>query len=368
MIIGILKEELDTRVALIPETVKKLISDKVNVLAESGCGVQSFFSDKSYEEAGAKMTDRKRVISESDLLLAIHPLGNKEFSAMKETTTVASTFQPFVSIDKLKSLQQKKYNAISFDMIPRITLAQSMDILSSMASIAGYKAVLTAANLMPKYFPMLTTAAGSIPPAKVLVLGTGVAGLQAIATAKRLGGKIEAFDTRLAAKEEVESLGAKFVMVEGAADDKTAGGYAIEQSEEYQQKQRKLIFEKAIKSDVIITTAQLRSKPAPKLVTKEMVKKMLPGTVIVDLASSTGGNCELTKDNEIIMENGVYIVGNSNLASKMPMHASQLYSRNVQNILGTFLLDGKININMENEILKSACVVKDGKIIFKQNI
>ncbi len=243
-----------------------------------------------------------------------------------------------------------------------LAVAQIIEKLSSMASIAGYRAVLEAANNLPRYFPMLTTAAGTIPPAKVLVLGAGVAGLQAIATAKRIGGVVEAFDTRLAAKEEVESLGAKFVMVEGATDDKDAGGYAVEQTEEYKQKQQVLIQEKAIKSDVVITTAQLRGKPAPLLIKKETVESMKPGSVIVDLASSTGGNCELTEDNKIIVKHEVTIIGNSDLAQQVSMHASQLYAKNIFNFLKVLISEeGTLNLDMENEILKSSCIAHQGQ-------
>ncbi|NJM93879.1 MAG: Re/Si-specific NAD(P)(+) transhydrogenase subunit alpha [Cytophagales bacterium] len=367
MVVGVVKEYRDTRVALVPETVKKLKMDGAELMVEAGCGAASFYSDAEYAEAGAVVASRPEVLAQADLISTIDTLPHSDLEKLKPKATLISSYQPFVSVDHLSPVTQKEWTIITLDMIPRTTLAQSMDILSSMASIAGYKAVLTAANLMPKYFPMLTTAAGSIPPAKVLILGAGVAGLQAIATAKRLGAKIEAFDTRLAAKEEVESLGAKFVMVEGAKDERGAGGYAVEQSEEYKQKQRELIFDRVVKSDVVITTAQLRGKPAPRLVSKEMVAQMKAGSVIVDLAASSGGNCELTKDNETVVVNGVFIVGNSALPSGMPLHASQLYSRNVYNLMKTFLIQGQISIDMENEILKSACVVKDGQLLFGKN-
>jgi NAD(P) transhydrogenase subunit alpha len=240
-----------------------------------------------------------------------------------------------------------------------------MDVLSSMASIAGYKAVMLAGSYFPRYFPMLTTAAGTIPPAKVLVLGAGVAGLQAIATARRLGAIVEAFDTRLAAKEEVQSLGAKFVEVEGARDDKEAGGYAVEQSEEYKQKQKELIGQHIGKSDVVITTALLRGKPAPILITKEMVNQMKSGSVVVDLAAVAGGNCEYTQKDKIIMENNVTIIGLSELSSTVPAHASQLYSKNIMNYLKTFLKEGQLDLDFENEIISSSCIVQEGEIKYK---
>ncbi len=240
-----------------------------------------------------------------------------------------------------------------------------MDILSSMASISGYKAVLMAATHLPRYFPMLTTAAGSIPPAKVLILGAGVAGLQAIATARRLGAMVEAFDTRLAAKEEVHSLGAKFVEVEGAKDDKAAGGYAVEQTEEYKAKQKQLIADHAAKSDVIITTALLRGKPAPELITDEMVKSMKAGSVIVDLAAITGGNCALTETGKIVEKHHVTIIGLKDLSATVPLHASQLYSKNIMNYLKIFLKEGQIEFDFEDEITRSSCIVHNGEIKYK---
>ncbi len=364
MKIGIIKEQSDYRVAITPAFAQKLIQDGHEVTAEKGCGEEALFPDQKYTEAGVKLTDRDTVLGSSELICSVFPLEAKEYAKIPSKSIVISQFQPFVSIDTTTEIAKLGLTAFSLDMIPRITIAQSMDVLSSMASIAGYKAVLTAANHLPKYFPMLTTAAGSIPPAKVLILGAGVAGLQAIATAKRLGSVVQAFDTRLAAKEEVESLGAKFVMVEGAKDDKAAGGYAVEQSEEYKQKQRERIFEEVVKSDVVITTAQLRGKPAPTLITREMVAKMTPGSVIVDLAASTGGNCELTENQKIVVKENVTIIGNSELAAEVPNHASQLFSKNLQNFIAVFIKEGKPEIDLENEIIKSSCIAKDGKVLF----
>jgi len=264
-------------------------------------------------------------------------------------------------------LSKYPVSTFSLDMIPRITLGQSMDVLSSMASIAGYKAVIEAANILPRYFPMLTTAAGTIPPAKVLILGAGVAGLQAVATAKRLGAVVEVFDTRTAVREEVRSLGAKFVEVEGSKDDKGAGGYAVEQTEEFKKKQADLIKERAIQSDVIITTAQLRGKPAPKLISKEAVNEMKEGSIIVDLAASTGGNCELTQNNKTVVEYGVTIIGNSELHSTAPIHASQLYSKNIYNFLKLMIKEGELKLDMEDEILKSTCLTFEGEVRYKSN-
>jgi len=368
MKIGIVKEQDDNRIAIIPDHAKQLIESGHEVFVEKGAGELAFFYDHAYENAGCKIDTRKKVLDQAALLINITPVPEKDLQSLNPPVSYVSQFKPFATDQHLNHLQATKISAFSLDMIPRITIAQAMDVLSSMASIAGYKAVLEAANLMPRYFPMLTTAAGSIPPSKVLVLGAGVAGLQAIATAKRLGAVVEAFDTRAAAKEEVQSLGAKFVEVEGAKDDAAAGGYAVEQTEEYKEKQRALIHDRVMKSDVVITTAQLRGKPAPTLITKAMVEAMKPGSVIVDLASSTGGNCELTKDRETVEHNKVYIIGNSELAAKVPQHASQLFSKNIMNYLGVVIKEGNVNFDMENEIIKSSCIVKEGEILYgKQN-
>ena len=364
MKIGIINEKNDNRVAIVPDLVKKLIDEGNEVIAEKGSGVSALYSDELYAAAGAKMVSRKEALETSEIICSIFPLEKEDYKLLSDEAIVISSFQPYFSLDKTKEAANKKFTVFSMDMIPRITLAQAMDVLSSMASIAGYKAVIQAADHLPKYFPMLTTAAGSIPPAKVLIMGAGVAGLQAVATAKRLGSVVQAFDTRAAAKEEVESLGAKFVEVEGATDDTSAGGYAVEQTEEYKQKQREKIFEEAVRADVIITTAQLRGKPAPTLITKEMVEQMKEGSVIVDIASSTGGNCELTEDGKTVVKNGVTIIGNSELAADVPNHASQMFSKNVHNFMKTFLKEGKSEIDLENEILKSSCVVSGGEIVY----
>lgn len=363
MKIGVLKENNDSRVAIVPEVVSKLIGEKNQLFIEKGAGETAYFSDKEYKEAGAELVSREDLLKSCDLVISIHPPTVEDMGKMQKGRNLVSSFQPFFTKKYVEQAQPFGLNLFSLDMIPRITIAQSMDVLSSMASIAGYKAVVNATNLLPRYFPMLTTAAGSIPPAKVLVLGAGVAGLQAIATAKRMGAIIEAFDTRAAAKDEVQSLGAKFVEVEGARDDKSAGGYAVEQTEEYIQKQKALIHEKVTKADVVICTAQVRGRKAPILVTKAMVEEMKPGSVIIDLASSTGGNCELTQDGKTITYNNVIILGDSELAAQMPMHASQLYAKNIHNFLKVLLKDGELQLNMENPIIKSCCVVHEGQLI-----
>ncbi|MEZ4686686.1 MAG: NAD(P) transhydrogenase subunit alpha, partial [Bacteroidia bacterium] len=265
--------------------------------------------------------------------------------------------------DEVKAWQASGASVFSLDMVPRTTKAQAMDVLSSMATAAGYKAILSAASHLPKFFPMFMTAAGTVPPAKVLVLGAGVAGLQAIATARRLGAVVHAFDVRTAAKEEVLSLGAKFVEVEGAKDDAAAGGYAVEQSEEYQRRQNELVQEFASKSDVVICTAQIPGRRAPVLITEDTVKKMIPGSVIVDLAASTGGNCALTENDSIIQTHGVTIVGDSNLPASIPLDASKMYGKNLINFFKESLQEGAISFDFENEILQGACILHQGEII-----
>jgi NAD(P) transhydrogenase subunit alpha len=363
MIIGVLKEEADTRVALTPDVVKRL-TDNNQVLIEAGAGKNTYIPDAEYEEAGGVISQRSDVISQSTLLLSILPPSEDILAKLPEGAAVISSFRPYEDASVPEKLSNFPISVFSMDMMPRTTLAQDKDVLSSMASMAGYRAVLEAATHLPRYFPMLTTAAGSIPPAKVLILGAGVAGLQAIATAKRLGAVVEAFDTRPAVREEVQSLGAKFVEVEGARDDKAAGGYAVDQTEEYKQKQRELIFDRATKSDVIITTALLRGKKAPILITREMVEIMKPGSVIIDLAAAGGGNCELTQNNATIDHKGITIMGDSALEAKMPMHASQLFAKNVFNFLKVLLKDGKLQLDMENPLIKGTCIVQEGKNVY----
>jgi H+-translocating NAD(P) transhydrogenase subunit alpha len=358
MKLGIVKEQNDSRVAIVPATIPKLKDIGLEVLVERGAGEGSMYSDEEYQEH-ASVVSRKELLAQSDMVMSIQPLPDSELKGLRENTLLISEFAPFIDPEVSGKLMKMNLRAFSMDMIPRTTLAQSMDVLSSMASIAGYRAVLEAARHLPRYFPMMITAAGSIRPAKVLILGAGVAGLQAIATARRLGAMVEAFDTRQAAKEEVESLGARFVEVEGARDDTAAGGYAVEQTEEFLQRQRAEVQARAMKSDIIITTAQVRGRKAPLLVPKETVEKMPRGSVIVDLAASTGGNCELTKDDAVIVHNGVTIVGNSNLASLMPQDASFLYSNNVFNFLKVLVVKGELNMDMNNEIIRGAYITAE---------
>lgn len=356
MKLGVLKENTDQRVAVVPDTVSKFNKIGIEVLVEKDAGASAQFSDADYQEKGAQVKERADIFQQAELLMSIHPLGAEERKKVRSQQWLLSQFEPFNDKNITSTLEQEGLNAFSLDMIPRTTLAQSMDILSSMASIAGYKAVLEACRLLPRYFPMMITAAGSIKPSKVLVLGAGVAGLQAIATARRLGAMVEAFDTRSAAKEEVLSLGAKFVEVEGAADDKDAGGYAVEQSEDFLRRQREEVQARAMKADVIITTAQVRGRKAPLLVPISTVEQMKPGSVIIDLAASTGGNCELSKDQELVVHNGVQIYGNSNLAELMPQDASTLYSNNLHNFLKYITKDGQIEVRMDDEIISGALI------------
>jgi len=354
MKIGILSEQNDQRVAVVPAVAKKLTDLGASILLEKDAGLEAGFSDDKYEQIAS--ADRAEVISQSDMLISISPLSDDELSKAKKEVLAIAEYKPFFDKDVAERLKSRGIRAISMDMIPRTTLAQSMDVLSSMASIAVYKAVLAAAFKLPRYFPMMITAAGSIKPAKVLILGAGVAGLHAIATAKRLGAQVEAFDTRSAAKQEVESLGAKFVEVAGAKEDTGAGGYAVEQDEDFIRRQREEVQKRAMNADIIITTAQVRGRTAPILVTATTVEKMKPGSVIVDLAASTGGNCELTEDKKTVQHHSVWIIGDSDLANKMPEDASTLYANNLLNFLKLIIKEGELHLDFENEIVKSAFI------------
>src|SRR5665213_348327 len=357
MIIGVLKEPTpENRVSILPEHIAILKKLNVEILIEKNAGEKAFASDDKYAETGAGVASREEVVAKSDIILSIHLPEKNDLNALK-SKIILGVYQPLYHPELVQELKQKEVKAFSIDMLPRTTRAQSMDVLSSQANIAGYKAVLLAANLFPKYFPIFMTAAGSIPPAKVLILGAGVAGLQAIATARRLGAIVEVFDTRPAVKEEVTSLGAKFIEVEGAADASKAGGYAVEQSGEFLQKQKQKITASVAKADIIITTAQIFGKKAPVLVSEEMISLMKNGSIIVDLAAATGGNTELTRNEETISYNGVSIVGNSNLPSTMPYDASKMYGKNICNFLQLIIdKEGKLNLNMEDDLVKGALI------------
>lgn len=355
LIIGVLKEHTDPRVAITPENIKRSRIKDATWWVEQGAGMQAGFNDHLYEGLGL-IKDKATILREANIILTIFPPSDADLASINKDALVISQFRTYQDQGVLEGLSKYPFKVLSMDMIPRTTLAQAMDVLSSMASIAGYKAVLTAAQYLPRYFPMMITSAGSIRPAKVLVIGAGVAGLQAIATSRKLGAVVEAFDVRAAAKEEVQSLGAKFIEVEGAADDKGAGGYAVQQSEEFLTRQRAEVQSRASKADVIICTAQVRGRKAPVLIEADTVSLMRHGSVIVDLAASTGGNCALTEDNQIIKKFGVTIIGNSSLDKEMVEDASQMYGNNIINLLQHITKDGSLQLNMEDEIVKGSLI------------
>lgn len=365
MIIGVLKEpDFEARVSLLSDAVASLVKKGLKVWVETSAGEKAFCSDADYLKADAEVKSRSEILNSASILLSIHPVSPLELEDNLSKILIG-VYQPLFNLDLLQEFtKNENITLFSLDMLPRNTRAQTMDVLSSQANIAGYKAVVLAASLYGRYFPMLMTAAGSIAPAKVLILGAGVAGLQAIATAKRLGAVVEVFDTRPAVKEEVQSLGAKFVEVDGAADASKAGGYAVEQTEEYKRKQEEKIAETISRSDIVITTAQIPGKKAPVLVTEEMIIRMRNGSVIIDLAASTGGNTSLTQNNETIHFKGVTIVGASNLPGTIPSDASKLYGRNILNFLQLIIdKENKISINANDELIAGACIVQKGKII-----
>jgi H+-translocating NAD(P) transhydrogenase subunit alpha len=368
MIIGILKEEApEQRVAMLPEVVSILTKMSVNVLVEKDAGATAFAFNSDYESAGAKILQKEEVIAGSEMIIKINPPTEAELGLMAEGKIFMAVLNPYFNGKLIKELASKNITSFSMDVVPRTTRAQAMDILSSMATVAGYKAVLTAANTLPKFFPMFMTAAGTITPAKVLILGAGVAGLQAIATSRKLGAVVEVFDVRAAVKEEVVGLGGKFVEVEGAVDDKTAGGYAVEQSEDFKKKQAAAVHDHAVKSDVVICTAQIPGKQAPRLLMKATVEAMKPGAVIIDIAASTGGNCELTKNNETVFHNGVRIIGNSFFSIDMPTDSSKMFGKNVLNFLKLMISPkGEFNLNLEDDIVKGTCVTHNKEIVHER--
>ncbi len=365
MIIGLLKESPpEQRVALIPETTAALIMQKIDVLVETGAGTSAFSPDEAFSASGARVASRAEILERADILVQVGTPDRKLISLIAEGKVWVSQFNPLWNTTLVKVFQEKGITSFSLDALPRTTRAQAMDVLSSMATVAGYKAVLEAASLLPSFFPMFMTAAGTIRPANVLILGAGVAGLQAIAIARKLGAQVEVFDVRSAVKEEVMSLGAKFVEVEGAREDTAAGGYAVEQPDDFKQRQQQAINEHAARSNVIICTAQIPGKKAPMLISKEVVGNMRPGSVIIDLAASTGGNCELSVDGQTVTHNGVRIVGQSNYPSLMPVDASKMFSKNLFNFLGLLINDhGSLNLDLNDEILKGACITHQGQII-----
>jgi NAD(P) transhydrogenase subunit alpha len=358
----------ERRVALIPDTVSRLVKQGFEVWVEAGAGEQASFSDADYETAGASIiSDPYSLWNQADILLKVKPPqhrddGRHEVDLLREGATLISFLNPLGEPALARRLADRRVTAFGIELIPRISRAQSMDALSSQAGVAGYKAALIAATHSPKFFPMLTTAAGTIPPAKVFVIGAGVAGLQAIATARRLGAVVEAFDIRPAVKEEVQSLGAKFVEVKLEEDTVAAGGYAKEVSDSAKQRTQEAIAEHVKSADVVITTAQVPGRQAPRLVTEEMVASMKPGAVVVDLAAEQGGNCAGTEAGRDVVRHGVTLLGPINLPASMPIHASQMYSKNLLTLVQYLVKDGNLILDFEDEITGSTCVTHAGEI------
>ncbi|MCU0565481.1 MAG: Re/Si-specific NAD(P)(+) transhydrogenase subunit alpha [Oculatellaceae cyanobacterium Prado106] len=370
MKVSIVKEivEGERRVAIVPDIVSRLVKLGLEVSVESGAGEAAFFSDAAYQAAGATLsTDTDQLWQTADLLLKVNPPQNRpdgthEADLLKPGATLMAFMNPLGVPRLIQRLADRQVTTFALELIPRTSRAQSMDALSSQAGVAGYKAVLLAAATLPKFFPMLTTAAGTIAPAKVFIIGAGVAGLQAIATARRLGAVVEAFDIRPAVKEEVQSLGAKFVEVNLEEETVAAGGYAKEVSEASKQKTQEAIAEHVRLSDVVITTAQVPGRQAPRLVTADMVAAMKPGSVVVDLAADQGGNCEGTEAGRTVVKNGVSLIGTTNLPASVPLHSSQLYAKNLLTLVQFLLKDGALNLNFEDDIVTSACVSHAGAV------
>lgn len=358
----------EARVALMPESIKKLIALKATVLIESGAGLGAARSDDEFRQAGAEVsTDRNALLESADVLPVVNRPMEEDFNRLRKGAMVIGFLRP---LDEPKGLQpalSRGLTTFAVELIPRITRAQSMDALSSMATVAGYKAVIIGAEKIPRMFPLLMTAAGTVPPARVLVLGAGVAGLQAIATARRLGAVVEGYDVRAAAGEQVKSLGATFLEVDlGGIKTEDAGGYAVELSDEAMNRGRALIAEHAKQADIIITTAQVPGRRAPLLITEQAVDGMKRGSMVIDLAGATGGNCALTKADETVERNGVTIIGPTNLAATVPVHASQLYSRNITAFLSPIIKDGQLQIDMNDDVLGPSCVTHDGQVMNKR--
>ncbi len=359
MIIGILKETgTENRVAILPVEVCALKNMGIEVIAELHAGQRSFASDDAFSNAGAILAERKEVISKAAMLLSVNPPLDDDLNSFSEGQILCCVLNPVENRDWLDRARQKGLTILALDLIPRTTRAQSMDILSSMATVSGYKAVIDAAAILPRFFPMFMSAAGTIKPSRVLILGAGVAGLQAIAIARKLGAVVEVFDVRSAVKEEVKSLGGKFIEVTGAREDAAAGGYAVEQTDEFKKKQQELIQQRAIAADVVIATAQIPGKKAPVLILKETVHLMKPGSVIIDLAASTGGNCELTENGKTIVINGITIIGKSDYPSALPTDASKMFGNNIINLL-KIMVDkaGNLSLNMEDDIINGTTAV-----------
>ncbi|MGF1605730.1 MAG: Re/Si-specific NAD(P)(+) transhydrogenase subunit alpha [Rhodothalassiaceae bacterium] len=371
MRIAVLKEQADgeRRVAATPETVKKLTAAGHQLVVQEGAGTPAAYPDAAYQEAGAELA-KSVALSECDAILAVQAPDPAQLEGAKQGSLLIAMLNPFNNGEKLAGYAQHGLIAFAMEFMPRITRAQAMDVLSSQSNLAGYKAVLDATEQFARAMPMMMTAAGTVAPARVFVMGAGVAGLQAIATARRLGAVVSATDVRLAAKEQVESLGAKFVMVEDeeAKQAETEGGYAKEMSNEYKNKQAELVAGHIAKQDIVITTALIPGRPAPKLIDKAMVESMKPGSVIVDLAVEQGGNCALSKPGKVVDHKGVKIVGHRNMPSRLATDASALYAKNLLNFLG-LIADkdtGAVKIDWDDEIIKGVLVVKDGAVVHEK--
>jgi NAD(P) transhydrogenase subunit alpha len=360
----------ETRVAATPDTVKKLVKENIEVLVETNAGAAASFLDKAYEAAGAKLvTDPKEAWATADIVLKVteaadNPeLGKHEADALKSGAILVGLMSPHRNVDMVRRLVANKISTLAMELVPRITRAQSMDVLSSQANIAGYKAVLLAAANLPKYFPLLMTAAGTIQPARVVIMGAGVAGLSAIATARRLGAVVEVSDIRPAVKEQVKSLGAKFIDLPDLESGEGQGGYAKEMSAEFIAKQQAILKARIAQADVVITTALIPGRPAPRLVTADMVEAMKPGSVIVDLAVEQGGNCELSELNKTVIKHGVKIIGEANLAASLPYDASTLFSRNVLSLLMLIAKGGELKLDVNDEVIKGTLLTHAGEIV-----
>jgi NAD(P) transhydrogenase subunit alpha len=360
--------EGETRVALTPQVAGQLVADGIEVVVQAGAGEASSNLDDAYREAGATIVpDAAELYGQADVVLRVGRPSDEEIEMLKDGTVLIGTLGTLAKPELAQKLAKRGVTAISMDAIPRITRAQSMDTLSSQATVGGYKAVLMAAERLPKFFPLLTTAAGTIRPARGIVMGAGVAGLMAIGTAKRLGAVVEATDVRPVVKEQVQSLGGTFIEVEMTEEEKakaeTAGGYATEMSDDYKRRQAELIAERVKEADFVITTALIPGRPAPKLVTDEMVKSMKPGSVIIDMAAEMGGNVEGTEPNKEVVKHGVLIVGYTNLPATMPGSATQMYAKNIQTLIKHLVSDGKLELDFDDEITKGATITHGGKVV-----
>jgi NAD(P) transhydrogenase subunit alpha len=352
----------EQRVAIVPEVAGRLVAAGVAVSVQAGAGAAAHFPDTAYLEHGAAVGTRAEVLDGAALVTSVQAPAPEEVGRFAEGVTVVSFLQPASQLEVVRALVSRQATAFSLDLLPRISRAQSMDALSSQATVSGYLGALAAAVRLPKFFPMFMTAAGTVPPAKVLVLGAGVAGLQAIATARRLGAQVRAYDVRAAAKEEVQSLGAAFVELELETQE-GSGGYAREQSEEFLARQREMIGNEVAAADVVITTAAVPGRKAPVLVTTPMVEAMAEGSVVVDLAADGGGNCELSRPGQEVVHHGVVVYGMANPPSGMPTHASFLYARNLFNFLSPMLGEGELRPDFDDEIVAGTCVVREGKVV-----